>query len=189
MAEFLSGTDAAVGAAPFVIHSSGTGGLVMSTALGSVPTQPASSLAARVAAARAAEAAAAAANNGAPAPADTPLSVGLLGPAQAQIGKDLQVSITLPSDPRIASAQMTVLYDPAMLTPGASAGRVRQPGWLQVTAGPSSGGASQLQLPFRVSATAPGVAQLSLDGLSLRGSGGENLPAAAAGPISVQIAQ
>jgi general secretion pathway protein D len=177
VSEFLSGTDAAVGAPPFVIRPSS--GMTMSTTLGSLGGaggQPA-------AVGRPPTARPSALQNGPP-----PLAVTLNAPAQAKLGGDLSLSIAMPEDARVTGARLEILYDPAQLTPADSTAQVAQPGRLVVSTGAEAGAYNaRLSIPFHVTGTQPGAVQIGVDNSEFKDANGTSLPAVQPGRVSVEL--
>jgi general secretion pathway protein D len=167
VAEFLSGTDAAAGAAPLIVRSAAAGGLALATALGSDPIPRATS---------------------APLNAAVAPSVSWNGPPQARIGTDLILALNLGADPRLAGARIQLAYDPAVLAPAASAGSVKEPGKLILNPGAEGEVFNPVvQVPFRVIAKASLRSQVTVTDLALRDRDGNMLQAPAPAPYAVDI--
>jgi general secretion pathway protein D len=167
VAEFLSGTEAAVGAPPLIVRSAAMGGLALSTALASPPAPRPTST---------------------PLNATAPLVVSWSGPPQTQIGKDLTLSINLGADARLVGAQIQLGYDPAVLAPATSAGQAKEPGTLIVSLGAPGGVFNPVvQVPFQVIAKTALASHVSMERLALRDGEGNNLQAVAPAPYTVII--
>lgn len=167
-AEYYSGTDIAIGAAPLSIRpSSGTVAMV-STPGGArggavpAPSQP----------------------DARPAPQRTgPIAVVLTGPAQTRAGQDVSLNVQLPADPRLVSAQMDVVYDPAALAlKGAPTDA--KPGRTTITL---TGDRPAQALAFQVIGRPSGNAQVRIENILARDQAGIAIPAAPPAPVTMSI--
>jgi hypothetical protein len=173
VAEYFSGTDAAVGAPPLTIGATRPGGLAMAGVPG-VAKGP----------------------TGAPQPgaaaAGQAVTVSLSGPQQVQAGGQFATQLGL-SGPSAASATMELVYDPALLealpktgepTALLGAGRIRvrlaQPG-------ASGGGQPTAQVSFRVIAKEMAVTALRVENVEAQDPAGNPFPTAAAPQQMVNI--
>jgi general secretion pathway protein D len=171
--EYAGGTDAAAGAPPLKIRSTAPGSLSMSglgttTAASNLPVQPVTLEAVRA--------------------ADRAV-VGLTGGAQVARGGEVVLTIALPGG--ASTAQLDVVYDPALLASlsrvgdGAAAdgGRttlrfVKQPGGTDTT----------LQARFRAVAKTAASAQIAIEGAKVTNDAGQDIPVELPPPHNVSIA-
>jgi general secretion pathway protein D len=174
VAEYFSGTDAAVGAPPLTIGATRPGGLAMAGVPG-VAKGPTG-----------------APQPGAAAAAGQAVTVSLSGPQQIQAGGQFAAQLGL-SGPSAASATMELVYDPALLealpktgepTALLGAGRIRvrlaQPG-------ASGGGQPTAQVSFRVIAKEMAVTALRVENVEAQDPAGNPFPTAAAPQQMVNI--
>lgn len=159
VAEFFSGTESAIGASPLSIAPTADRALSISNA----PSKPEAR-----APARAAPAAAPAE------PASAPAVLVINAPSQAKIGSEIAVTLALSGDPRAASAQLELAYDPAVLAPrGAPA---TAPGRVSLTVNRGGDGAGSASATFQVVAKTAVNTQLSLNSAQARELGGAAVP-------------
>jgi len=150
--EYGSGTDAAIGAAPLTIRATAPRALALASA------QPGGAAAARTRPQDAPP----------PEPAALPATLLWAAPAQTQIGRELVVSIGLPSGNAAQRARFDLVYDPKLLQavpaappaagapPVADSGRVT----LQLERPPNAPAAAPTEVRLRV--VAPGAATTQL---------------------------
>jgi general secretion pathway protein D len=187
-AQFPSGTDAAPGAAPLRLAATKPGALAIAPGAGApapavkppvpgVPFGPGAQPAA---------------------PADT-VELALGGPAQAAIGQEFVVSLSLPARNEGANATIELAYDPAVLNavggapaapPAPGAPPAPDPGRVLVAvAGPAVAGAPTVPtaVRFRVVANAPTTTAIRVESLTGTDAAGRPLAVTAPGALSVSI--
>ena len=187
-AQFSSGTDANPGAPPLRLAATAAGALTIApgTPTGGPPKPAPPALPGAV-------------PGGAPAASADALELALLGPAQAVIGQEFTVNLSLPARNQGANATIDLSYDPSVLnaiggqaaappTPGAPA--PPDPGRALVTVvGPAVAGAPPVATPvrFRVVATAPTTTTIRVDSITATDSSGAQVTINAPGAITVTI--
>jgi general secretion pathway protein D len=158
LAEFHSGTEAAIGAAPLTLRPVAPGGLKLSTA-------PTTAQAAKPGAGPLRPGGAAPAPAAPVAPAPTEVDLIWAGPAQAPIAGELSIQLGVPagSVPRRVSAD--VVYDPLQLQPvTATPGEAAPTGRIAVLLEAGGDGASAIrELRFRVIAQQPGETRIGVE--------------------------
>jgi len=181
-AQFHSGTDAAPGAPPLRLAATGPGALAIAPGAGA----PAPAAKPPIPGAAPA------------APVDT-VELALRGPAQAAIGQEFVVSLSLPARNEGASATIELAYDPTVLNavggqptapqaPGAPP--APDPGRaLVAVAGPAIAGAPAVPTPvrFRVVANAPTTTTIRVESLTATDAAGRPLLVTAPSALSVSI--
>jgi general secretion pathway protein D len=175
VAEYFSGTDSAVGAAPLTISATNPGALAIT-----------GSPAARSALAPAPAAA--------PAAALAPASISLSGPQQAQIGGQFIARVAMAAQTGAASATMDVVFDPALLEfvpqPGSEPTAMAGPGRVRLRlAQPGGPGAGQpaAQITFRVVAKDAVQTALRVENADAQDQAGNPVPAPAPAPQPISI--
>jgi general secretion pathway protein D len=185
-AQFSSGTDASPGAPPLRLAATEPGALSIAPAAGAAAPKPMPPFL------RGAPGAAP------PASAES-VELALAGPAQAAIGQEFVVTLSLPARNQGANATVELSYDPTVLnavggqptaapTPGAPP--APDPGRaLVAVVGPAVAGAppTATQARFRVVATAPTTTTIRLENLNATDAVGAPLAVNAPGPISITI--
>jgi general secretion pathway protein D len=185
-AQFHSGTDAAPGSPPLRLAATGPGALAIAPGAGgpapaAKPPIPGVPLAP-------------------PAPTQVDaLELGVSGPAQAVIGQELAVSLSLPARNEGANATIEIAYDPAVLSavggqvaapPAPGAKPPADPGRAVVTVvGPAVAGAppASTSVRFRVIANAPTTTTIRIESLTATDAAGRPLLVTAPGALSVSI--
>jgi general secretion pathway protein D len=168
VAEFFSGTEAAVGVLPLSIGATPAQGIAISSAPGKPGAKPPASSPVQDQAA-------------------APVSITLNVPPQVRLGADVTATLSLPSDPRVATGQIELVYDPAVLAlRGATTDAT--PGRLSVALGRGNPPASAT-FTFQVLAKTAGTTQMSLENAVLRELGGASVPAAASPAQALTIVQ
>jgi general secretion pathway protein D len=163
VAEFYSGTEAAVGVQPLAIGATPPGTLAVSTVPGVAGSAPAP---------------------GKPAGAPNPVNVLFAIPAQAGAGKEFTASISLPVHPGAASAQLELVYDAGLLAAGEGNG-----GRAAVRLTRSDNGPAVAEIRFRVLAKSPAATQLRIENLDVRDAAGNTVPANQPTPHTLSIVQ
>ncbi len=185
-AQFSSGTDANPGAPPLRLAATAAGALAIApgTGAGGPPPKPIPGLPGVV--------------PGAPAPAGG-LELALIGPAQAVIGQEFVVNLSLPARNQGANATIDLSYDPSVLnvvggqpaalaTPGAppppDPGRA-----LVAVVAPAVAGAPPVPtaVRFRVVATAPTTTTIGVDSTTATDATGAQVTVSVPGAITVSI--
>ncbi len=162
IAEFYSGTEAAIGEPPLTISATRAGGLALSGQPG----------AASQAAPSAGQLPAAPAGKpGIPSP---PASVVLNVPAEANIGKEFTAGLSLLVHPRATQAELELIYDPTVLAPEGMEGG---DGRVTLKLARTGSAGAVLQVKFRVVAKAPGKTQLRIEKLVVSDAAGGAVPA------------
>jgi general secretion pathway protein D len=176
VAEYFSGTESAVGAAPLSISPTPARGLAISSNQGA-PVAPG---------APQARAPASSQN-----PMAGPVTVLLSGATETKIGADIALSLSLPPQTPAASARFDLVYDPALLAPqGAPAGAA--PGRLNLAlsrSGASGDGPQSTTVNFRAIAKSPGSTQISVENADFREEGGASIPATQPAAHSLTLTQ
>jgi general secretion pathway protein D len=177
VAEYYSGTDAAVGAPPLTIGPTGPGNLAMASVAGTTRgpmagPQP---------------------GLGAPPPPGQPVSISLSGPQQAQPGGQFTARVAL-AGAGGSSATLEVVFDPALLEyvgqPGSEAAAVAGPGRVRVRLaqpGASAPGQPATQLTFRVVAKDAVQTALRVENAEAQDTAGNPIPAPAPAPQPLSI--
>jgi general secretion pathway protein D len=185
-AQFSSGTDASPGAQPLRLAATEPGALSIAPAAGAAAPKPPPPFL------RGAPGAVP------PAPAES-VDLALAGPAQAAIGQEFVVNLSLPARNQGANATVELSYDPTVLnavggqttapaTPGAPP--APDPGRaLVAVVGPAVAGAppTATQARFRVVAKAPTTTTIRLENVNATDAVGAPLAVNAPGPISIAI--
>jgi general secretion pathway protein D len=153
VAEFFSGTEAAVGTLPLSIQPTAAQGFAMSSAPGKPAAKPPVSAAAPAQDAAAAQG-----------------SLTLNAPPQAKVGSDMTVTLSLPSDPRVVTGQVELVYDAAVLALRNSPSDAKA-GRLSVRLGRGDPPASA-RFTFQVIAKTAGTTRMNLENGVLRELGG-----------------
>ena len=176
VAEYFSGTDAAVGSTPLTIAATNPGAL----AIAGTP------------AGRAAPAAPAAA----PAQAAPlqPASINLSGPQQAQLGGQFVARVAMAGQTSAATATMEVVFDPGLLEfvpqPGTEPTAMAGPGRVRLRLAQPGGAASgqpAAQLTFRVVAKEAVQTALRVENAEAQDGAGNPVPAPAPPPAALNI--
>jgi general secretion pathway protein D len=171
--EFFSGTEAAIGERPLVLAATGPGALSLSGsaasgAAGAPVTPPVMQAMA------------------------SPATLSVVAPAQASVGKEMMVSVTLLPHAAAASAQLELVYDPALLAPvgakGEAAGGAGS-GTVPLELAKSGGGVARAEARFRVIAKSPGSMQVRAENVVVRDAAGGSVPVALPLPQTVNITE
>jgi general secretion pathway protein D len=186
-AQFHSGTDAAPGSPPLRLAATGPGALAISPGAGG----PASAVKPPIPGLP-----------GAPsvAPADS-VELAVSGPAQAAVGQEFVVNLSLPARNEGANATIEVAYDPTVLralggqpaapqaTPGAPPPAADAGRTMVTVSGPAVAGAPPASTPlrFRVVANAPTTTTIRIESLTGTDAAGRPLLVTAPGALSVSI--
>lgn len=163
MAEFYSGTEAAVGAQPLAIGATLPGALAVSATPGVAGFAPAP---------------------GRPVAPPSPANVLLAIPAQVGAGKEFTASISLPVHPSAASAQLELVYDAGLLAAGEGNG-----GRAAIRLLRSDNSPAVAEIRFRVLAKTPAATQLRIENLDVRDAAGNAVPASPPAPHALSIVQ
>jgi general secretion pathway protein D len=169
MAEFHSGTETAIGAAPLVLG----------------PTDPGSVSASGTPSAGAAPGGPAPFGGDRPAPSSAAL-LQLSAPPRAAPGSEMTVTVALLPHMTAATASMDLVYDPALLAPVA-ADAANANGRVPVQLA-RSGGFARADVKFRVVAKAPGRTQVAVENVVARDSAQSSVPVTVPAPASVDLA-
>ena len=168
--EYYSGTEAAVGALPLTIGATKTGAMAVSGRPG-----PGAAAARPEATRTGSDAPRAAATT--TAPAVLTLDV----PAQATVGKDISVRITMAEHPDAVNATVQIDYDSALLAPaeGVDVSAIRL---VKTGSGPV-----MTEVRFRVIAKEAGKTRLQLEGINVSNAAGDVIPASVPPPGEISI--
>lgn len=164
VAEFYSGTEAAVGVQPLAIGATPPGTLAVSAAPGVAGPVPAP---------------------GKPTAAPNPANLLLAIPAQADAGKEFTARVSLPVHPSAASAQFDLVYDAGLLAADEGNGGGRAA--VRLLRSDSSPAVAEIR--FRVMAKTPVTTQLRIENLDVRDAAGNTLPANQPTPQTLSIVQ
>src|SRR5262249_52950540 len=100
---------------------------------------------------------------------------------QVNVGKDLTVTVQFPRHPRAVSAQMELVYDPAVITTGDGSGRAA------VRLDQAGAESASSSVTFRVVAKTPGTTELRLNNADVRDPPGNSGPVPVPAPPTVNI--
>ncbi len=172
-AQFFSGTDANIGAAPMTLRPTASRAVSIAPSGAAAPAGPAAPGAGPIAAKPAAA-------------APQPASLLWVAPAQAQVGQEFSVSLALPSGSEVRNANVELAYDPKVLQAVGAGDGGRASIALQ---GPGVAGgtpATPSEVRFRVVATAPGATGITVtaQGTDL---GGAAVPIATPGVHAIEV--
>lgn len=169
-AEFPSGTEAAIGAAPLVLGPTAPGGVAASghAAAAATPGVPAMAL-----------------PGDRLAPPQAAAGLQLSAPARAAPGSEVTVSVALLPHVAAATATAELVYDPSLLVPGGPAGATAN-GRLPVALS-RSGAFARTDVKFRVIAKAPAQTQLSLENATARDGEQAALPVTLPAPATIEL--
>ena len=169
-AEFYSGTETAVGAAPFTLSPTEPGSVAVSGTPSAPAAPPPSS-------------------GGVPGPRTAlpipPATLQLTAPARAAPGGEITVGAAMLPHASAVSASMELVYDPALLAPlGADAASANGRLTLQLA---RSGRDARSGVRFRVLAKAPTRTQLSIENAEARDATHGVVPVSAPPPVAVEL--
>jgi general secretion pathway protein D len=169
-AEFHSGTETAIGAAPLVLG----------------PTDPGSVSASGTPSPAAAAAAGAMRSPGERlVPAAAAATLQLSAPSRAAPGTEVTVSVAMLPHVTAATASMELIYDPSLLTPVAPEAATAN-GRLPVQLA-RSGGFARSDVKFRVTAKAPARTQVSIENATVRDAAHAGVPVTLPAPASMEV--
>ena len=175
VAEYFSGTDSAVGAAPLTIAATNAGALA-------IAGSPAGRIAPQAAA------------GAAPAAPLPPASISLSGPQQAQIGGQFTARVAMAGGTGASSATMEVVFDPTLLEyvgqPGTEPTAVAGPGRVRMRLaqpGATVPGQPAGQITFRVIAKDAVQTALRLENTEAQDNAGNPVPAPVPAPQPLSI--
>jgi general secretion pathway protein D len=173
VAEYFSGTDSAVGAAPLAISATPAGALAIAgTPAGRVaPAPPAAA--------------------GAP---SAPVSLSISGPQQAQMGGQFVARVAMAGQTGAASATLEVVFDPALFEfvpqPGTEPTAMAGPGRVRLRLaqpGGSASGQPAAQVTFRVVAKDAVQTALRVENTDAQDAAGNPVPAPVPPPAAISI--
>lgn len=157
VAQFYSGTEAAVGVLPLSINATPERSFAMSSAATKPgPAQPSAAVPKP--------------------PASLPVTVNLSGPTELKIGTDFVLNVSLPDPSPATSARFELLYDTSALSVQGGPADAK-PG--RITVGLSRGvdqGPVSSAITFRAIAKTPSATQISVENAEFRDLGGVALP-------------
>lgn len=170
-AEFYSGTESAVGAAPLTLNPTEPGSIAIS-GMPSSPSAAPSPLSMGVTAPR----------GGVPAP---PAALQLSAPPRAAPGSEITVSVAMLPHVSAVSATMELVYDPTLLVPvGADPAGANGRLPLQLA---KSGGYARSDVRFRVVAKAPTRTQLSIANAAAQDAAQGAVAAGVPAPVTIEL--
>lgn len=173
-AEFHSGTDTAIGAAPFTLGPTEAGGVSASGNPGAASPTPAN------------PAPAPGAPQGPAAPAAPQASLQLSAPTRVAPGSEVTVSVAMLPHVSAATATAELVYDASQLAPVGSDG-AQANGRLPVQLA-RSGGVARTDVKFKVVAKTSGTTRVALENPVVRDGAQANVPVTATAPASIDIA-